>query len=388
VFQMYGQRLKESRKYMHRAIGSRESLKKFDSLFNAEVRKYMKATLCDPDNVQQHIRRFAGAIIARITYGYEAQEQGDPIITLAESALGLFSEFSKPGTYLVDFIPALKYIPEWFPGADFQREASWAKRVLKDMVDVPFRFTLDQMAAGTAPLSFVTDNIQDITTEVGRENLKWSASSMFGGGADTTVSILYSFYLVMALFPDIQSKAQEEIDRVVGNDRLPVLADRDSLPYLSALQSEIHRWGPVGPTGIPHKTTESTELRGYHIPKGSLIITNVWRMLHDPAVYPNPELFSPERFLESGDKPAERDPRTCVFGFGRRTCPGLQFADTTMWLAIATALAVFRVSKVVEGGVEVTPEVRYTDTVISHPESFKCSIKPRSAQAEALILRS
>jgi cytochrome P450 len=58
VFQMYGQRLKESRKYMHRAIGSRESLKKFDSLFNAEVRKYMKATLRDPDNVQQHIRRY------------------------------------------------------------------------------------------------------------------------------------------------------------------------------------------------------------------------------------------------------------------------------------------------------------------------------------------
>ena len=67
-----------------------------------------------------------------------------------------------------------------------------------------------------------------------------------------TVSTLYTFYLVMALFPDIQTKAQEEIDRVVGNDRLPVLADRDSLPYLSALQSEVYRWGPVGPTGLSH----------------------------------------------------------------------------------------------------------------------------------------
>lgn len=57
VFQMYGQRLKESRKFMHRAIGNRESLKEFDSLFDAEVRKYMKSTLFDPDNIQQHIRR-------------------------------------------------------------------------------------------------------------------------------------------------------------------------------------------------------------------------------------------------------------------------------------------------------------------------------------------
>ncbi len=65
-----------------------------------------------------------------------------------------------------------------------------------------------------------------------------------------TVSTLYTFYLVMALFPDIQSKAQEEMDRVVGNDRLPVLGDRDSLPYLSALQSEIYRWGPGLPTGL------------------------------------------------------------------------------------------------------------------------------------------
>lgn len=65
-----------------------------------------------------------------------------------------------------------------------------------------------------------------------------------------TVSTLYTFYLVMTLFPDIQTKAQEEMDRVVGNDRLPVLADWDSLPYLSALQSEIYRWGPVGPTGL------------------------------------------------------------------------------------------------------------------------------------------
>jgi cytochrome P450 len=53
----------------------------------------------------------------------------------------------------------------------------------------------------------------------------------------------------MTLFPDVQTKAQDEIDRIVGKDRLPVLADRDSLPYLSALQSEIYRWQPVTPFG-------------------------------------------------------------------------------------------------------------------------------------------
>jgi cytochrome P450 len=64
-----------------------------------------------------------------------------------------------------------------------------------------------------------------------------------------TVSVLYTFYLAMTLFPDIQTKAQDEIDRIIGKDRLPVLADRASLPYVNALQSEIYRWQPVVPFG-------------------------------------------------------------------------------------------------------------------------------------------
>ena len=65
-----------------------------------------------------------------------------------------------------------------------------------------------------------------------------------------TVSAIYTFYLAMTLFPNLQTRAQEEIDRVVGNDRLPVLADRDDLPYISALQSEVYRWRPVVPAGL------------------------------------------------------------------------------------------------------------------------------------------
>ncbi|KAI0288266.1 cytochrome P450 [Russula brevipes] len=384
---MYGPRFKERRRHFHRVIGTQQSLEKFDSLFKSEGQKLLRATLRDPDNVQQHIRRYAGAVIMRITYGYEPQEQGDPIVTLAESTISRFSQFCEPGAYLVDFIPVLKYVPAWFPGARFKKEASDAKRALKSLVDIPFQFTLHEMAEGTAPPSFVADNIQDVTTDLAQENLKWSASSLFAGGADSTVSALYTFYLAMTLFPDIQRKAQDEIDRVIGSDRLPELADRHSLPYVSALQSEIYRWRPVGRIGVPHKTTASDIYKGYYLPKGSIILPNIWDMLHDPAVYSNPEDFAPERFLDTADSPAERNPRVCAFGFGRRICPGIQFADATLWLSIATALAVFRVSKVVEGGVEVTPEGRYNDSLISHPEKFKCSIKPRSAEAETLILQ-
>jgi cytochrome P450 len=64
-----------------------------------------------------------------------------------------------------------------------------------------------------------------------------------------TVSSIYSFFLAMVLYPDVQRKAQEEIDRVIGNDRLPTFADRELLPYVDALAKEAMRWHVVGPIG-------------------------------------------------------------------------------------------------------------------------------------------
>lgn len=77
--------------------------------------------------------------------------------------------------------------------------------------------------------------------------VKWSAQSLFVGGGDTTVSSVYSFFLAMTLYPDVQKKAQAEIDAVVGPDRLPSFSDRASLPYIEALAKEILRWNAVLP---------------------------------------------------------------------------------------------------------------------------------------------
>ncbi|OAX35253.1 cytochrome P450 [Rhizopogon vinicolor AM-OR11-026] len=189
----------------------------------------------------------------------------------------------------------------------------------------------------------------------------------------------------MTLFPDVQKKAQAEIDAVVGPDRLPSFADRDSLPYVEALTKEVLRWNAVVPTGVPHRVMEDDIHDGYYIPKGSLIIPNIWFMLNDPRTYSNPSEFNPERFLANDGKGPEIEPRTICFGFGRRICPGLHLADASVWLSAAMSLAVFDVSKVVENGVEIKPEFDSTSGTISHPKPFKCSIKPRSAKALALI---
>lgn len=80
----------------------------------------------------------------------------------------------------------------------------------------------------------------------------------------------------MILFPDVQKKAQEEIDRVVGTNRLPTIADRLALPYIEAVVKEVLRWHPVAPMALPHTSTEEDVIDGYSIPKGSILLANVW----------------------------------------------------------------------------------------------------------------
>lgn len=80
----------------------------------------------------------------------------------------------------------------------------------------------------------------------------------------------------MTLYPEVQRKAQKELDAVVGVERLPELDDRDALVYLSALLMECFRWLPVVPVGTPHKTLADDEYNGYFIPKGSVVFGNIW----------------------------------------------------------------------------------------------------------------
>jgi cytochrome P450 len=202
----------------------------------------------------------------------------------------------------------------------------------------------------------------------------------------------------MTLYPDVQAKAQAEIDTVIGTDRLPTSEDRPNLPYVDALVKEVLRWQPVTPlgsypspntcqvstdassTGVPHRLTADDSYEGFHMPAGAIVIANVWAMLHAPDTYADPLAFAPERFL--GASP-ERDPRELCFGFGRRACPGQHLADASVWASCALALAALRVRPA--AGVP-TPEPRMTSGTISHPEPFRCDIAPRSEHARALVL--
>lgn len=87
------------------------------------------------------------------------------------------------------------------------------------------------------------------------------------------------FFLAMALFPDVQKKAQQEIDAVIGTSRMPDFSDRPSLPYVNALLKEMMRWHIVTPIALPHRVVADDEYNGYLIPGGAMIIANTWYVM-------------------------------------------------------------------------------------------------------------
>ncbi|KAJ3751482.1 cytochrome P450 [Lentinula detonsa] len=277
-----------------------------------ETHRFLKQLLSRPAEFSDHIRKTAGAIILRISHGYEVGEGQDPFVTLAD----------KHNTF--PYRPqSTQYLPDWFPGASFKKTAKEWSSTLKEMVDLPYDYVKKQIVSGTAEPSYVSKLVegQSLTAEQEFE-IKWSSASLYSvsdfclsHSVVQTVSAIYSFFKAMSLYPEVQAKAQAELDAVIGNDCLPSFENRDHLPYMQAVTLETLRWFSVVPTSVPHRVTEDNVFKGYFIPKGALVLSNLWQMNHDPEVYHDPMSFKPERFL--GPKP-ELDPREACFGFARR----------------------------------------------------------------------
>ncbi|KAJ7593037.1 cytochrome P450 [Mycena floridula] len=387
VLMPYGARFRKFRKYIAQVIGSAAAVQKFGDMEEAECRTFLKRMLSEPEFLTTHLRNLSGAIIMKLTYGIdsEAKEQTD-FVELIERANDNFSIATTPGSFLVDVFPLLRHAPSWVP---FKKLAQKFRAAFDDMVQIPYTHALKLMAEGKAPASFVSSALEsepDYPDKI--SDISHCAASFYGAGADTTVSAQHAFFLAMILYPEVQKKAQAEIDSVVGPNRLPSLSDAPKLPYLQSLVTEILRWHNVAPLGVPHAASEDGFIDGYFIPKGSLIILNLWGMLHDEAVYPDPFTFDPTRFLESPGKEVQRDPKHACFGACRRVCPGQYLAEKSLWICVAMSLAVFDISNAIEDGVPVIPVHENTPGTISHPKGFKYSVKPRSAQAASLILES
>jgi len=212
------------------------------------------------------------------------------------------------------------------------------------------------------------------------------------GGSDTTSSYLQSLVLALTAYPEVQRKAHEEIDRVVGEHRMPTLDDLDRMPYIRAMILETHRFRPVAPLFIPHATLAPEEYKGFVIPKGATIFVNAWGIFHDPELYDDPENFIPDRYLltENGTKPGVdgSDLRpTFAFGVGRRICPGIHLAQNSININAMNLIWAFNfTTDTDEKGKPIEVDTfDYQKGILTAPCPFRCKITPRSAEKAEII---
>ncbi|KAF8523756.1 cytochrome P450 [Hysterangium stoloniferum] len=383
----YGERWRRHRHAFHQRLNS-TVLNQYTPVQTKHARNLLQKLHKFPDNWELLIRHSIGAVIMEITYGIDVLPENDPYIATAEFANGLGARISAPGSYLVNTIPQLKRLPEWFPGAGFQKKAKiWKKRVM-DMPIVPFQWVKKELAAGTAKPSLTATLLEDayanaedhMISESEEELIRNMAGVIYGGGADTTTSTLEIFILAMILYPAAQLTAQEELDAVIGPNRLPSFEDRSRLPFVVALCKEVLRWHPLATTAVPHRLMQDDVVGQYFIPAGTMVLGNAWGILHSEAMYgPDTMEFKPERFLHAPDM---KDP-AAAFGFGRRACPGRVMAESGLFIAVASILHVFNI--VLPRGAPPPDGNAFTPGLFSRPTPFKCSLVPRSIAAEALI---
>jgi cytochrome P450 len=163
-------------------------------------------------------------------------------------------------------------------------------------------------------------------------------------GSETTATSLLWWTLAMIAFPEVQRRAQAEMDAVVGRDRLPAFADTPHLPYVRAIIREVLRWRPVAPFSMPHVATGEDWYEGMYIPKGTVCISNLWHCNHDRAVFgEDADEFRPERHLDEHGElllgPTETYQAGHVsFGFGRRICVGKDLATESLFIDTARIL--------------------------------------------------
>nr|XP_020731161.1 cytochrome P450 2J2-like [Odocoileus virginianus texanus] len=204
------------------------------------------------------------------------------------------------------------------------------------------------------------------------ENLIYSTLDLFTAGTETTSTTLRWGLLLMALYPEIQEKVQAEIDRVLGQSEKVSTAARESMPYTNAVIHEVQRFGDIIPMNVPREVTVDTTLNGYHLVKGSMVMTNLTALHRDPEEWANPDMFNPEHFLENGQ--FKKRESFLPFSIGKRMCLGEQLARTELFIFFTSLLQKFTFRPPANEKLSL----KFRESLTKSPVSYRLCAIPRA----------
>ncbi|KAH6641002.1 cytochrome P450 [Chaetomium tenue] len=384
--------------HLHRRVLQPPFTKSRVSKYTAHQRKeaiiFCKGLVDNPNDWLISVRRFSVAIVLQIAYGLKVEGPESQWIRLAEDTANAIGKSGAPASSIMDRFPATRYLPSWLPFMERLRYAHTWRPAIQNLTSLPFEASLKSLASGTDNHSFVhsrmgifNDNAHSgLPNDFGLEDIKGAAATIVIAGNDTTAATMMLLVLYLMQNPDAQRKAQDEVDRVVGGDRLPTWDDIANLPYTNLILQETYRMNPLSSLGIPHASVADDVYNGMFIPKGTVIYPNVWAMTHDESVYTEPFRFWPERYLSKEQGGNDEPLPVGNFGFGRRICIGRNLAENSLLIVLATMLATVDIDWPLGADGKPTPfEPKWSYRGQATVLPFKASIKSRSAKSKALL---
>ncbi|XP_067852274.1 cytochrome P450 2U1 [Heptranchias perlo] len=243
---------------------------------------------------------------------------------------------------LINVFPLLQYLP-FGPFKEVIQIVRDVTSFLKNII-AQHRKTMDP----ENPRDFIDFYLKEVDREIQRnQNTSFSEDylfyiigDLFVAGTDTTSNTVLWAILFMATYPEVQERVHREISAVVGESRPPSLKDKLHMPFTEATLMEIQRMTTVVPLAIPHMASETVGFKDYTIPKGSIVVANLWSVHRDPSMWEQPDEFNPSRFLDA-DGNIVKNEAFMPFGIGKRICMGEQMAKMELFLIFSTLLQSF-----------------------------------------------
>ncbi|KAJ3785926.1 cytochrome P450 [Lentinula aff. detonsa] len=331
-----------------------------------------------PINPQPHAGRASLNNMLSIVFGFRTDSIYHPLVGRALKLSREFMNSTGPMSNLIDFIPFLQNFrtPMRVRG----------EKLHQGLVETYGGFIKDiehKIQMGVNVPDCLAKTMVDAKVEEQLDHLDMAilASAFMIGGVETTAAIMQWFSALIPAYPEIQKKAQEELDRVVGRDRLPTVEDEKNLPYCHAIIKEVERCHNPFWLGTPHVASEDFTYRGQFIPKDTVVVLNTWTMHHDASRHPEPDSFSPDRYindsLTSADSANLTDPYQrdhWMFGAGRRICPGMIVAEREIWLTISRMLWAFTMESLPDEPIDLK---EYDGLSGRSPVPFRINLIPR-----------
>ncbi|TFK16640.1 oxidoreductase A [Coprinopsis marcescibilis] len=374
---------KAHRRHFHQHLGPMQ-MEIYGPIIKDQTLKYLRALVKNPHEFRLQTRSWLGLTFMRLSYGINDAQWNENLIFKAQAVNQGFSEAAIAGRYLVNSIPLLWHIPAWVPGAGWRKRLEAVGELSREVSRVPFKQAKEQVDLGKVDedISLVRRLVDDLPPET-HPSYEERATI-----ARNALSALYGLIIALAMHPEVMAKAQNEMDTVIGTDRLPQPEDYERLPFVQAVVKESTRWHTVGPFALPHVSKKGEVYEGYFIPAGTAFLPNTWAVIHDPKRFPDPMSFKPERYLKDGKLNKELlDPEFGIFGYGRRMCPGRFLAKDIILVHFAMCMiSLFNIKPGRdEHGMEIPLEYKVASEVICTPAPYQVEVRPRSAKHAALI---